>query len=83
VSFGRPPGIVKLEIEPEVEISHVGKEYVQVASGKFTFYPAKPLQPETNYTITFGQTELHKGGTNFALYQIITWNFTTEPIARR
>lgn len=85
VSFGRPPPIVKLEIEPEVEISHVEKEYVQVASGKFTFYPAKPLQPETNYTITitFGQTEPPKGGTNFALYQIITWNFTTEPTASR
>lgn len=81
----RPPGIVKLEIEPEVEISHVKKEYVQVASGKFTFYPAKPLKPETNYTvkITFGPTKPPKWGTNFAHYQTITWNFTTELIARR
>lgn len=85
VSFGRPPPIVKLEIEPEVEISHLEKEYAQVASAKFTFYPAKPLQQETNYTITitFGQTELPTGGTNFAHYQTITWNFTTEPIASR
>ena len=84
VSFWRPPGAVKLEIKPEVEISHVKKEYVQVASGKFTFYPAKPLQPETNYTvkITFGAIKFPENiMLTFAPYENITWHFTTMSIA--
>lgn len=51
VSFIRPPGILKLEVEPEVKIWHVKKELIHY-SGKYTFYLTKPLQPGTNYTVT-------------------------------
>ena len=38
VSFPRPPGILKLEIEPEVEISHVKKELIFYSGKcKYTF----------------------------------------------
>jgi len=86
VSFWRPPGTVKLEIEPEVEISHVKKEYVDIASGRFTFYPAEPLQPETNYTvkITFGASKFkisHFKRVPQVPYENISWDFTTTSIA--
>jgi len=80
ITFSRPPGIVELEMEPEVEISHISKEMVGVASGKFTFYLAEPLLPETTYTvkITYGQEEAPEG---FSPTSTDTWQFTTGPEA--
>ena len=83
VSFWRPPHIVKLETEPEVEISHVKKEYVDIASGRFTFYPAEPLQPEINYTvkITFGTNKFPDfKRVPQVPYETISWDFTTTSI---
>jgi hypothetical protein len=78
VTFSRPPQIVQLKMEPEVKIDHVDKEIVFLASGKFTYYPAKPLQPQMTYTVhlTFGQEEAPEG---VAPTQSITWQFTTGP----
>jgi len=76
VSFPRPPSILKLEIEPEAEISHVKKELI-FYSGKYTFYLAKPLQPGTTYTVTVivGQKKPPTPGA--APTATTTWQFTT------
>lgn len=85
VEFSRwiPPEVVKLEIEPYVEMSHFKKEIVVPGIQKFTFYPAKPLQSNTDYTVkvTFGlmRTGPYKYDEEYcAPYQTITWDFTTE-----
>ena len=69
VGISRPPPILKLETEPEIEIGRVEKKYF-CYGGKYTFYPAKPLQPDTNYTIkvTFGSESAAK---------TTSWQFTT------
>lgn len=76
ITFSRPPQVVELEMKPEVEISRVEKEIVSIASGKFTFYLAKPLLPNTNYTvtITYGQKEAPPG---FRPTSTTTWQFKT------
>lgn len=80
VTFSRPPQIVELEMEPEVEISHMEKEIVDLVSGRFTFYLAKPLQPETIYTITitYGQEEAPEG---FSSTSTTSWQFRTAGIS--
>lgn len=72
ITFSRPPEIVELELEPKVEISNIKKEIVGVASGRYTFYLGKPLQPETTYKVkvTYGQKE--------APLSFTTWEFTTQ-----
>ncbi|MEM2933578.1 MAG: hypothetical protein QXL78_01485 [Methanocellales archaeon] len=49
---------MKLEIEPEVNISYVEQELI-FYSGKYTFYLAEPLHPGTKYSVkvTAGQEE--------------------------
>lgn len=76
ITFSRPPLIVKLEAEPKIEISNTTREIVGVASGRFTFYPAVPLKPETNYTITiiYGQEEAPEG---YCRTSTTSWRFTT------
>lgn len=78
VTFSRPPQIVEINLNPEVEISNITKEIVSVASGKFTFHLAEPLKPETTYTVTviYGQEKAPEG---FKPISSITWNFTTAP----
>jgi len=79
ITFSRPPPIVELHSDPEIEISHVTKETVDIASGRFTFHLAKPLQPETVYTvtITYGQEKAPEG---FKPTSTITWSFKTASI---
>ncbi|MCK4476014.1 MAG: hypothetical protein KAU16_04740 [Methanophagales archaeon] len=76
VSFPRPPGILELEIEPEVGISHVKKELI-LYSGKYTFYLAKPLQLGTNYTVTITAGQKEPPGPDFAPTLTTSWNFST------
>ncbi|MBE0517188.1 MAG: Ig-like domain-containing protein, partial [Methanophagales archaeon] len=76
VSFTRPPGILKLGIEPEAEISHIKKELI-LYSGKYTFYLAKPLQPGTNYTVTITAGQREPPGPGFAPTLTTSWQFTT------
>ena len=76
VSFPRPPSILKLEIEPDVKIGHVKKELI-LYSGKYTFYPAKPLQSGTNYTITITAGQREPPGPGFAPTLTTSWQFTT------
>lgn len=76
VSFPRPPQILKLEVEPDVEISHVRKELI-LYSGKYTFYLAKPLQPETNYTVTVIAGQREPPAPGVAPTRTTTWQFTT------
>jgi hypothetical protein len=76
VSFTRPPGILKLEIEPEAEISHVKKELI-LYSGRYTFYLAEPLQPGTNYTVTITAGQKEPPGPGFAPTLTTSWEFTT------
>lgn len=58
LTFSRPPPLLKLEIEPEVNISYVEQELI-FYSGKYTFYLAEPLHPGTKYSVkvTAGQEE--------------------------
>lgn len=76
VTFSRPPPIVKLEAEPKIEISNITREIVGITSGRFIFYPAVPLKPETNYMITiiYGQEEAPEG---YCRTSSTTWRFTT------
>ncbi|MDI6885540.1 MAG: Ig-like domain-containing protein [archaeon] len=76
VSFPRPPTILKLEIEPGVEISHVKKELI-LYSGKYTFFLAKPLQPGTNYTVTVTAGQKEPPGPDVAPTTTTSWWFTT------
>lgn len=76
VSFIRPPGILKLEVEPEVEISHVKKELI-LYSGKYTFYLTKPLQPETTYTVTVIAGQKEPPSLDVAPTLTTSWQFTT------
>jgi len=78
VCFTRPPQIVEMVMEPEVEIREVTKEIVSLASGRFTFYPMEPLQPETTYTvtITYGVEEAPEGSRPTSTR---SWQFTTGP----
>ena len=76
ITFSRPPSIVELEMEPRAEIGDITKEIVGVASGRFTFHLAEPLQPNTTYTvtITYGQKEAPEG---FRPMSTTTWQFAT------
>ncbi|HIH97088.1 MAG TPA: Ig-like domain-containing protein [Thermoplasmata archaeon] len=76
VSYPRPPQFLKLEVEPEVEISHVKKELI-FYSGKYTFYLAKPLQPGTNYTVTVIAGQKKPPAPDVAPTATTTWQFTT------
>jgi hypothetical protein len=76
VSFIRPPGILKLEVEPEVKIWHVKKELIHY-SGKYTFYLAKPLQPGTTYTVTVIAGQKKPPAPGAAPTSTTTWQFTT------
>ncbi|MEA2032977.1 MAG: Ig-like domain-containing protein [Euryarchaeota archaeon] len=76
MSFPRPPQFLKLEVEPEVEISHVKKELI-FYSGKYTFYLAKPLQPETTYTVTVIAGQKKPPASGAAPTATTTWQFTT------
>ncbi|MEA2076040.1 MAG: hypothetical protein U9O85_10000 [Euryarchaeota archaeon] len=67
---------MKLEVEPDVEISHVRKELI-LYSGKYTFYLAKPLQPETNYTVTVIAGQKTPPAPDVAPTSTTTWQFTT------
>lgn len=80
MSFPRPPALLKLEIEPEVRISHVDQELVSHYSGKYTFYLTKRLKPGTEYTITIMVGQNSPPGPGFAPTLTTSWNFTTiEP----
>jgi len=78
LTLSRPPEIVDIKLEPPVEISHVVRETVGLASGRFTFYPAHPLKPNTTYkvTITYGQRQAPEG---YRPTSTISWQFTTAP----
>nr|CBH39509.1 hypothetical secreted protein, containing PKD domain [uncultured archaeon] len=90
INFSKLPGIVELEMEPEVEISNISKEvlttpcrdFVLIDAGKVTFYLAKPLLPETNYTvkISYGEEKTHEG---MHLTSNVTWQFTTSPAIQK
>lgn len=76
VSISRPAQIVELTTEPNIVIANVNMEYVSVASGKYTFYPAEPLQPLMTYTamVTYGQREAAEGRCPTS---VVIWQFTT------
>ncbi|MFQ5874500.1 MAG: Ig-like domain-containing protein, partial [Dehalococcoidia bacterium] len=76
VSISRPAQIVELTTEPDIVIANVNMEYVSVASGKYTFYPAEPLQPLMTYTamVTYGQREAAEGRCPTS---VVIWQFTT------
>ena len=78
ITYNRPPGIVELQMEPTVEIRHVTQKIVNLWNGKFTFYLARLLQPETTYTvtITYGQEVVQPSYRSTAT---ATWQFTTGP----
>ncbi|MEA2075745.1 MAG: PKD domain-containing protein [Euryarchaeota archaeon] len=94
INFSKLPGIVELEMEPEVEISNINKEFityplngtemVAIGGGKVTFYLAKPLLPETNYTvkITYGEEEAPPGSrpTSTTMWHFTTSHAIQEPI---
>jgi hypothetical protein len=85
ITFSKLPGIVELEMEPEVEISNISREvlttsrgeHALIDGGKVTFYPAKSLLPETNYTvkITYGEEKAPEG---MCPTQTVMWQFTTS-----
>jgi len=85
INFSILPEIVELEMEPEVEISNISREilttsrgeHVFIDGGKVTFYLAKPLLPETNYTvkITYG---VEKAPPDSKPTSTTTWQFTTS-----
>jgi hypothetical protein len=76
VSFIRPPQFLKLEVEPEVEMSHVKKELI-FYSGKYTFYLVRPLQPGTTYTVTVIAGQKEPPAPGVAPTSTTTWQFTT------
>lgn len=80
VSFPRPPQFLKLEVEPDVEISHVKKELI-FYSGKYTFYLAKPLKPRTNYTVKIIAGQKYPPAPGVSPISTTTWEFTTGDIS--
>ena len=78
IVFVRPPGILELQMEPAVETGRVDREVYGFYSDKATFYPARPLQPETTYTVTvtYGQEQVQPG---YCRTSTTTWQFTTGP----
>ncbi len=76
ISFGRPPSIANMTINPDVPIEERTFESVYLAGGKYTFHLADLLKPSTTYNVTmvFGQETASEG---FAPLSTRTWNFTT------
>ncbi len=87
ISFTRfSPPIVKLEVEPKIEISKITVEPAFPStflppSPRFIFQPAELLLPETNYTvtITYGQDTAPLGMPEgyWCLTSNTSWQFTT------
>ena len=88
VTTGRPVQIVRLRLNPEVEVSNVTMEIVEVASARYTFHLAQLLQPETTYTATltygqYGDPTYYEWDPNYEWTNTESWSFTTEYSSRK
>ncbi len=73
----RPAGIIELYLNHEAKIADVTSEMVPVASGRYTFNLAEPLQPYTTYTATVIYGQAIPPDFDSSPIDTESWNFTT------
>lgn len=98
LTFAIPPRIMTLEAVPDIEFNNITRESAYgLRDNKVIFHPAKPLQANTTYTVTFTY-EIYRqspvptftpvvigtpGPTEFCLTFSTSWQFTTASYVRR